>query len=551
MNTFNDRVNQDLITNILTKRGAEQAQVDKSRLNERLNEEKTLRELEEETKKQDIILKSGFQETMDRFKTKRTMASINTLLKRLKGQVANKRNITSELNSLLKLVDRDVQLDDDQKRNIVNQLQGLKLDQRGYAPSQTLKFVQLGNRIVEGLFDPKQSSLGTEFDNVSDVQSLMEDPRVNRGQMVDELMEQAYRSAKRGKKDGKEPTKEEVDKQLDRLLQNRLEMIADERMAQEIMDKSPPKATNPADERSKMDSEEVPANLLNIASLPSVILSTIRTADLDGLKDLATRMGVAFGHSIKEDTLRKRLLEHSESMTKPVRGIEPEGILNDINIANEPELRQLAKMLRVDLGKITTLDQMRHRIRQAIKGDLDEFTTRGDTVEDRTLLVKGVQADRTAPKMRELEQELLSDLEDLGAVIRDRENIVDEDIYEDDFEDDETDDEDDDDEEDDSGSHLDSRLESAIAKGQDMPSGIAGDGDDFMGSDEEGDIDLTQGPDLEDPPDPTPSGQVFSMEELRRVLAQRNRGQGKGVTSIKKLDKVVSDLAHELASMMA
>lgn len=188
-------VNQDLITKILTKRGAEQSIVDNSRLKERLNEDKTLRDLEEQTKKQDIILKSGFQETMDRFKTKRTMASINTLLKRLNSHVKNRQNIISELNSLLRLVDRDVQLDDGQKRNIIKQLQGLKLDQRGYTSTQTLKYVQLGNRIVKGLFDSDKSSLGTKFDNDHSVEDMARKSFIKKDQSVDEMLEQAYEMA--------------------------------------------------------------------------------------------------------------------------------------------------------------------------------------------------------------------------------------------------------------------------------------------------------------------------------------------------------------------
>lgn len=633
MKPFNDRVNQDLITNILTLRGAEQAQVDNSRMKDLLNEEKTLRQLEEERKKQDIILKSGHQETMDRFKTKRTMASINTLLKRLKTHVANKRNITSELNSLLRLVDRDVQLDDNQKRNIVKELQGLKLDERGYTPSQTIKFVQLGNRIVEGLFDPTQSSLGTDIDGITSLEDIARDPRINRGQSVDEMLEQAYEMASRQIKSNRQPTKGEIDAQMEKIVEARLGMIADEEMAREIMQNSPPQATDPNAEMAMMGEEELPSQRLNIASLPSTILSRIKNGKLDELKDIADRMGVDYGHAIGEDTLRNRLLDESGSMSKDRREIRPQLILDEINIASKDELRQLAKTLRIDLKQMRNIDQMRHRLRQAIAMDF-RMPSRNMSVKERTDPLRGNPSDNTPSAMRRLEESLRDELELLGFDIQARENRSGEEVqgfdevpYGDPLMEsrarhrgksgkrgksgplpsafdpsdrgkqgavDEgqarfqfaSDDDSDlyDDEESESNSHLQSALDRVLARASqdgaeygntgmasemaskmpsemasEMPSGIgmAGDGgDEFMGADESGQsgkvLTMDEFSRLSNEGKSGRSRQGIDMGELQAVLDQRKKdGRGKGVMSIKALDKVVSEFAHELASMVA
>jgi len=49
-----------------------------------------------------------------------------------------------------------------------------------------------------------------------------------------------------------------------------------------------------------MGEEELPSQQLNIATLPSAILSSIKTADLEGLKDIANRLGMRYDPGVEE-----------------------------------------------------------------------------------------------------------------------------------------------------------------------------------------------------------------------------------------------------------
>ena len=170
-----------------------------------------------------------------------------------------------------------------------------------------------------------------------------------------------------------------------------------------------------------MGEEELPSQRLNIATLPFIAkISSIKTADLEGLKDIANRFGMRYDPGVEEESLRYRLL-HKKLLSKDTREIFPELILDEINMANEDELRQLAQILRVDFNLMRNLDQMRHRLRQAIALDLSS-PSRGVSVKDRTDPLRGNPSDNTPSSMQRLEQNLRYELEQMGSEIQAREN---------------------------------------------------------------------------------------------------------------------------------